>query len=1190
MEGGGDAAGGAGGAPPAATEVTADPLAASGNGASGAAENGAGAAAPGAAGAAGGDGSGAIGGDGGDSGSDDGAGAGGDSDSSDDGGDDSSGSSDDSDDVEDSDDESDELAGEADLEEDEYADEAAGRKRRRRKGKATAARKRTKGKAAGKRGGASRFFEGGAAEDRDDHVRDLGPEEGEDAKEIERHEAATAELMKEGTWKKQIRALESMTAEETNEYYARRAREEKQREKDEKKRMKLAKQLLKEGGDRGKDLPTTSDPRLWLVRCMEGKEDEIVIAMMEKFVVYASEGRPLRIMSVVKGKSPGYLYFEAFTEGDVKEAAAKVMHLRAYNVTPMNPRQMVEVLDITSGIRLIKRGDFVRLKGPKAYAGDLAEVLDLDGSGEKAVVRCVPRFNLTWLRMRKEERKLRGREPTAKPQLWFNADTLKQALIDSGMSEHAANSEFTDNPHNAPRWVEPGDIKFKSRWYRDGFWVREVPVKQLVQDGPARTVEEERQFRVSGETDAAEAAAAASGLSEKEELAARKKAADLLVPGDRVIITDQSELFGLKGTLVSINKLRETVDVRVRDSSLNIDESVEMGLLEVAKYFRPGDHVKVIDGHHKGETGKVLDVSGVPGESARELPSFAWLAAIALDDGGEEIQVFTKGLILSADVSTRDHSLAGFDKFDLVKVQEGTRSIVGVIIHVGRETLRVLVMARGDENVRTVRPQEVVAKLNNQQKHWHDSNFVPVSVGNMVTVTGGKHKGKTGTVKHLNKNWFFLHSQKVRENSGMFVVSFRHTQLAGSKARRVNATQSPMDGDAFSMMHAGGPAGRGRGRGREEDPMMNMSVRLRRGMDKGLIGVVKAVDGDLLSVQLHSNQVTVRVNKEDVVQVGDRHGPNEAFRSFVSVGGNHWGGGATPAVGGATPFVGGRTPGALGAATPGVGGATPAWGGATPAYGGATPAYGGATPAYGGATPGPMGGATPGPEDSVHMYNTGDEEFWTADAATGDDGGERSEFDVLPGAAPGSSSAAVPETPGAAYGQTPGAGYPATPGMGGPQTPGMGLPATPGVGLPATPGVGLTPGGTGPMTPATSFGAGADGGAAGAAAGSMWYIPGACVEIAGSGTGVVKEAAPDGSSVTLSMDGGGEQAVAPSSLTPVAPQVNDRTLIKSGDNAGRIGSLVTIHGDEYLVKMEDDSNLIFVSREEVVKLTGGGAE
>lgn len=156
--------------------------------------------------------------------------------------------------------------------------------------------------------------------------------------------------------------------------------------------------------------------------------------------------------------------------------------------------------------------------------------------------------------------------------------------------------------------------------------------------------------------------------------------------------------------------------------------------------------------------------------------------------------------------------LAGYELYDLVVISGGGSSNeVGVIVRVGREDFTVV---NNQGITREVRPEELRGKQNQRSNRALavDVQANQIRVGDQVSVTEGPHKGKTATIKRMNRTQLFLYSQTRTENAGIFVVRSRSVLLAGSRSQRGGGGG---DGGAspFSTprSQAGGPAGGGRG-------------------------------------------------------------------------------------------------------------------------------------------------------------------------------------------------------------------------------------------------------------------------------------------------------------------------------------------------------------------------------------------
>ena len=96
-------------------------------------------------------------------------------------------------------------------------------------------------------------------------------------------------------------------------------------------------------------LPSVSDPRLWMFSCLTGKEQELVIQIMNKAIAHARQGKPLGITSAVAAQSKGKLYIESYSEPAIREAITGVRGIQAYTM------RMVPINDMTTVMTVIQK-------------------------------------------------------------------------------------------------------------------------------------------------------------------------------------------------------------------------------------------------------------------------------------------------------------------------------------------------------------------------------------------------------------------------------------------------------------------------------------------------------------------------------------------------------------------------------------------------------------------------------------------------------------------------------------------------------------------------------------------------------------------------------------------------------------------------------------------------------------------
>ena len=105
-------------------------------------------------------------------------------------------------------------------------------------------------------------------------------------------------------------------------------------------------------------VPSVSDPSLWMISCSTGKEQELVLQIMNKCVAYARQGRPLGICGAIAGQSKGRIYIESYSEPAVVEAITGVRGLLQYTM------RLVPIQDMTTVMTVVpkkKPGEWKRI-------------------------------------------------------------------------------------------------------------------------------------------------------------------------------------------------------------------------------------------------------------------------------------------------------------------------------------------------------------------------------------------------------------------------------------------------------------------------------------------------------------------------------------------------------------------------------------------------------------------------------------------------------------------------------------------------------------------------------------------------------------------------------------------------------------------------------------------------------------
>uniref|UniRef100_A0A3Q2X824 Transcription elongation factor SPT5 n=1 Tax=Haplochromis burtoni TaxID=8153 RepID=A0A3Q2X824_HAPBU len=891
-------------------------------------------------------------------------------------------------------------------------------------------------------------------------------------------------------------------------------------------------------------LPGVKDPNLWTVKCKIGEERATAIALMRKFIAYQFTDTPLQIKSVVAPDHvKGYIYVESYKQTHVKAAIEGIGNLRMgfWNQQMVPIKEMTDVLKVVKEVTNLKPKSWVRLKRG-LYKDDIAQVDYVEPSQNTISLKMIPRIDLDRIKAKMSLKDWFAKRKKFKrpPQRLFDAEKIR--------------SLGGEVSHDGDFMIFEGN-----RYSRKGFLFKSFAMSAVITDGVKPTLSELEKFEDQPE-----------GIDLEVVTESGKEREHNLQAGDNVEVCE-GELINLQGKILSVDGNKITIMPKHED----LKDPLEFPAHEVRKYFRMGDHVKVIAGRYEGDTGLIVRVE----------ENFVILFS---DLTMHELKVLPRDLQLCSETASGVDVGGQHEWGELVQLDPQT---VGVIVRLERETFQVLNM---HGKVMTVRHQAVNRRKDNRFAVALDSEQNSIHVKDIVKVIDGPHSGREGEIRHLFRGFAFLHCKKLVENGGMFVCKTRHLVLAGgSKPRDVtNFTVggfAPMSPRISSPVHhgaqqrGGGGGGMGRGRGRRDNELIGQTVRISQGPYKGYIGVVKDATESTARVELHSTCQTISVDRQRLTTV---YRPSGFTSTHVR-----------------TPIYGSQTP------MYGVGSRTPMYGSQTPLHDGSrTPHYGSQTPLHDGSrTPGQSGawdpsnpntpsrneedydfgyddepspspqayGTTPNPQTPGYpevpspqvnpqynpqtpgtpaMYNT---EQYSPYAAPSPQGSYQ------PSPSPQSYHQVAPSPVGYQNTHSP-ASYHPTPSP-------MAYQASPSpspVGYsPMTPGA-PSPGGYNPHTPGSNIEQG----------GSDWVTTDILVRVKDSfmdlmgQTGVIRSVTGGMCSVFMQES---EKVVSVSSdhLEPVTPTKNNKVKVILGEDREATGILLSIDGDDGIVRMELDDQL-----------------
>lgn len=859
-------------------------------------------------------------------------------------------------------------------------------------------------------------------------------------------------------------------------------------------------------------LPSVKDPKLWMVTCKAGHEREAAVCLMQKFLDLRSQGQDLQIRSAVAlDHLKGYLYVEADKEAYVKQACRGLRMIYSSKVMLVPIKEMTDVLSVESKSVELAKDSWVRVK-TGIYKGDLAKVVDVDHVRQRVTIKLVPRIDLQALAAKLEGKTDEKKKAFVPPPRFVSMAEVKDMRIPVDRKRDPITGEFYDT--------------FESHLFKDGYLIKTVSTKTVTAQNIEPSFDELQKFQKPGDEKSSDAVGLASLLAN------RKKGH--FMKGDAVVV--------IEGDLKNLMGIVEKVDedsVFVKPKYKNLKATLTFKDKQLCKFFKTGDHVKVVSGKHEGTTGMVVKVE-------------AHILVILSDTTKEDIRVFADHVVESSEVTSGLTKLGEFELHDLVYFDQTN---VGTIIRVETDGCQILKAVPERPEIITVKLRDMRKKVFDRNSRTQDHFMNEIALKDIVRVLEGPFKGKQGPVEHIIRNILFINDRHYLENGGFICVRGRScAALGGSRSSLTNVSnlatnfavmKFPLGANAShnrGSFNGGGlppPAG-GRHRGRRrEDGLIGKTVKIRLGPFKGYRGRVVDVIDSSVRIELESQMKVVTVNRDQLRDTEETAPPS--YRESPRYGA----GSETPMHPSRTPMHPFMTPMRDPTATPFHDGMrTPmrdrAWNPNSPmtplrdssGWDDANPStWNAGTPQYQPGTPAgrPYEAPTPGAG-------------WT-------------------GTPTGTFSEAGTPRDSPQYGNAASPYLPSTPG-GPPMTPGAPayLPGTPG-GQPMTPGTG----GLDAMSPI----------AGGQETESRWGLPDVVVTLRRPGEdsqiAVIKEALSDGNcKVALGPTGAGEiLTVNYSEMELVVPRKSDRIKIIQGELRNATGKLMGIDNADGIVKMDD---------------------
>ncbi|QLL30741.1 hypothetical protein HG536_0A05560 [Torulaspora globosa] len=670
-------------------------------------------------------------------------------------------------------------------------------------------------------------------------------------------------------------------------------------------------------------LPSVDTATIWGVRCRPGKEKELVRKLLKKkFNLDRAMGsKKLKILSIFQRDNyTGRLYIEAPKQSVIEKFCNGVpdIYIAQKLLIPVQELPLLLKPSKSDDVAL-EEGSYVRIKRG-IYKGDLAVVDQISENNLEVMLKIVPRLDYGKFddidpatNQRKARRPTFAHRPP--PQLFNPTMALR---LDQ------ANLYKRDDHH----------FTYKNDDYVDGYLYKSFRIQHVETKNIQPTVEELARFGSK------EGAVDLTSISQtiKKAQAARVT----FQPGDRVEVLN-GEQRGSKGIVVKTATDVATVKVPEFPS-----KPLEFLMSSLRKVFEPGDHVTVVSGEHQGDAGLVLTVK--QGQ-----------VTFMSNQTREEVTITANNLTKSIDSTPTSSQYALHDIVEL------SAKNAACIIQAGHDIFKVI---DDSGKVSTITKGSILSKINTARARVAavDANGNEIKIGDTVVEKVGARR--EGQVLYIQSQQIFVMSKKILENAGVFLVNPMNVEAIASKDNLLNnkLDLNKINPDVISKM--GPPSKLGLQQPQQNqlrlgrDLALGKTVRIRSAGYKGQLGIVKDVNGENATVELHSKNKHITIDKHRLTYYNREGGEGVTYDELVNrrgklpqarigpsyvsaprhmatggnVGAPHAPG--QPLAGGMTPgwssFDGGKTPAVNSQAAAGSAsnwGSTSTWGGAS-AWGG----------------------------------------------------------------------------------------------------------------------------------------------------------------------------------------------------------------------------------------------------------------
>ena len=615
--------------------------------------------------------------------------------------------------------------------------------------------------------------------------------------------------------------------------------------------------------------PSLMDPKMWMIRTKPGKEKEAILHMMNRFFLKRELGETIHVFSVIAPEhTKGFIFVEADKEPSVRAAIHGIPNVFSSNSTLVPIAQMTSVLRVSNETTDVQVGQWVRMKRSK-YVGDLGKVVEIDPSGQRLEIKFIPRIDTAKLLEERQKASAAGRKrgrqkvdlANRAKQRPFNADEL------TAMDEVVRMEEF--DPNTQTQFLSWMNDRYDERGYMYKWW----NIKGLELQNVRPTLDELQMFHARDGAEDTEMTAEQKMMRLAKQAQSERGSTVSFAKNDVVRVTEGGEE-GLTGKVQHVSGNIVTVLLDAGGGGTQIVEQYESRALE--KHFHVGDHIKVLAGVHKGETGLVSNV----------VDNVVWV----VDDSTlQTFHVLKTDVQKSVSVATGQLKLGNYSLHDMVRLQ--SLRIVGVIVKIDKDQFRIL-----DQNgeMHTVPHPAMGAKVHSRDPVSFDKEHSSVTQGDLLKVVEGPYRGKQGKVIHIYRFYAFLECREVLAHNGIINVKTDHCLLLGNTNRRRRDTNfsalgpNPLMSPGNLKQQMGGAqvdvVTKVYSKSKKKDDIIGKRGTIIKGQNKAHTGTVRNAAGDQLTIVLEATRRSVRVQR-DQFRIDGQAAPVQMYDSSASGGG-----------------------------------------------------------------------------------------------------------------------------------------------------------------------------------------------------------------------------------------------------------------------------------------------------------------